>query len=64
MECKRQHEQLYSVINSSSLYYHGKIETKLDYICTFDSIECKSTSVTHEQVSVSVNSTVELFIYL
>jgi hypothetical protein len=64
MECKRQHEQLYSVINSSSLYYHGKIETKLDYICTFVSIEGKSTSVMHKQVSVSVNSTGELFIYL
>ena len=64
MKYERQYEQSHNIINSSSLYYHGKIETKLDYICTFDSIECKSTSVTHEQVSVSVNSTVELFIYL
>jgi hypothetical protein len=41
-----------------------RIETKLDYICTFSLTEGKSTSVTHEQVSVSVNSTGELFIYL
>jgi hypothetical protein len=64
MKCKRQHEQLYNVINSSSLYYHGKIETKLDYMCTFGLTEGKSTSVTHEQVPVNVDSTGELFIYL
>jgi hypothetical protein len=57
MKYKRQHEQLYNVINSSSLYYHGKIETILNYICTFGLTEGKSTSVTHEQVQVSVNST-------
>jgi hypothetical protein len=28
-----------------------------DYICTFGMIEGKSTSVTHERVQVSVNST-------
>jgi hypothetical protein len=56
MKYKRQHEQLYRVINSSSLYYHGKIETILNYICTFGLTESKDTSVTHEQVQVSVNS--------
>jgi hypothetical protein len=64
MKCKRQHEQLYSVINSSSLYYHEKIETILNYICTFGLTEVKSTSVTHGQVQISVNSTEVLFIYL
>jgi hypothetical protein len=61
---KSQHKQLYNVINSSSLYYHGKIETILNYICTFGLTGSKSTSVTHEQVPVSVNSTGVLFIYL
>jgi hypothetical protein len=64
MKYKTQHEQLYSVINSSSLYYHGKIETILNYICTFGLTESKSTSVTHEQIQVSVNITGVLFIYL
>jgi hypothetical protein len=36
----------------------------LNYICTFGLTEDKSTSVTHEQVPVSVNSTGVLFIYL
>jgi hypothetical protein len=36
----------------------------LNYKCTFGLIEDKSTSVTHEQVLVSVNSTRVLFIYL
>jgi hypothetical protein len=57
MKYKRQHEQLYNIINSFSLYYHGKIETILNYKCTFGLIEGKSTSVTQEQVQVSVNST-------
>jgi hypothetical protein len=64
MKYKRQHEQLNSVINSSSLYYYGRIETILNYICTFSLTEDKSTSVTHEQVPISVNSTGVLFIYL
>jgi hypothetical protein len=46
-----------SIVNSSSFYYYGKIETILNYKCTFDLTEYKSTSVTHEQVQVSVNST-------
>jgi hypothetical protein len=29
MKHKRQHEQLYNIIISSSLYYHGKTETIL-----------------------------------
>ena len=62
MKYKRQHEQLYSVINSSSLYCHVKIETILNYICTFNLTEIMS--VTHEQVQVSVNSMGVLFIYL
>jgi hypothetical protein len=36
----------------------------LNYKCTFGLIEGKSTSVTHEQVQVSVNSSGLLFIYL
>jgi hypothetical protein len=64
MKCKRYHEQLYSIVNSSSLHYHEKIETILNYKCTFGMTEGKSTSVTHEQVQVSVYSTRVLFIYL
>jgi hypothetical protein len=41
-----------------------KIETILNYICTFGLTESKDTSVTHEQVQVSVNSMGVLFIYL
>jgi hypothetical protein len=65
MKCKRQHEQLYSVINSFPLYYHGKIEMILNYKCTFGLTEGKCTSVTYEQVQVSVKQyrgTVHLFI--
>jgi hypothetical protein len=61
---KRQHEQLYSIINSFSFCYYEEIETILNYKCTFGLIEGKSTSVTHEQVQVSLNSTGVLFIYL
>jgi hypothetical protein len=64
MKCKRQHEQLYKIINSLLFYHHGKIEIILNYKCTFGLTEGKSTSVTHEQVQVSVNSTGVLFIYL
>jgi hypothetical protein len=35
-----------------------------DYICTFGSTEGDSTSVMHERVQISVNSTGVLFIYL
>jgi hypothetical protein len=35
-----------------------------NYKCTFGLIEGKSTSVTHKQIQVSVNSTGALFIYL
>jgi hypothetical protein len=65
MKYKRQHKQSYHIINSSSLYYHGKTETILNYKCTFGLTEGTSTSVTHKQVQVSVNSTggiVHLFI--
>jgi hypothetical protein len=41
MKYKRQHEQLYSIINSSLLYYHGKVKTILNYICTFGLTEGK-----------------------
>ena len=44
--------------------YHGKTETILNYKCTFGLIEGKSTSVTHERVQISVNTTGVLFIYL
>jgi hypothetical protein len=52
------------IINSFSLSYHRKIETILNYKCTFGLIEGKSTNVTRKQVPVSVNSTGVLFIYL
>jgi hypothetical protein len=61
---KRQHEQSYSNINSFLLYCYEEIETILNYKCTFGLTEGKSTSVTHEQVQVSVNSMGVLFIYL
>jgi hypothetical protein len=64
MKCKRQQEQSYSIVNSPSFYYYGKIETILYYQCTFVLREDKSTSVTHEQVQDNVNSTGVLFIYL
>jgi hypothetical protein len=35
-----------------------------NYKCTFGLIEGKSTSVTHEQIQVGVNSMGALFIYL
>jgi hypothetical protein len=64
MKYKGQHEQSYSIVNSFSFYYYGEIKTILNYKCTFDLIKGKSTSVTHEQVQVCVNSTGVLFIYL
>jgi hypothetical protein len=64
MKYKRQHEQSYTIINSSSLYCHGKTETILNYMCTFGLTEGESTSVTHNQIQVSINSTGVLFIYL
>jgi hypothetical protein len=64
MKYKRQHKQSYNIINSYSLYYHGKTETILNYKYTFGLIEGKSTSVTHKRVPVNVNSTGVLFIYL
>jgi hypothetical protein len=64
MKYKRQHEQSYNIINSSSLYYHGKTETILNYICTFGLTEGKSTSVMYKRVQVNVNSMRVLFIYL
>jgi hypothetical protein len=41
-----------------------KVEMISNYKCTFGLIEGKSTSVTHEQIQVSVNSTGVLFTYL
>jgi hypothetical protein len=41
MEYKRQHKQLYNVVNSFLLYYHGKAETILNYKGTFDLTEGK-----------------------
>jgi hypothetical protein len=54
MKYKRQHKQSYHIINSSSLYYHGKTETILNYKCTFGLTESKNTSVMHKQVQISV----------
>jgi hypothetical protein len=48
MKYKRQHKQSYNIINSSSSYYHKKVETILNYKCTFSLKEGKSTSVTHK----------------
>jgi hypothetical protein len=39
-------------------------KNNIELHCTFGLTEGKSTSVTHERVQVSVNSTVVLFIYL
>ena len=64
MKYKKQHELSHNIIDSSSLYYHGKTETVLNYICTFGLTEGESTSVTHERVKDSVNSTGVMFIYL
>jgi hypothetical protein len=66
MEYKKQHKPSHNIINSYSysLYYYGKTGTILNYICTFGLTEGESTSVTHEQVQISVNSTGVLFIYL
>jgi hypothetical protein len=41
MKYKRQDKQSHNIINSLSLYYSKKIETTLNYRCTFDSIEGK-----------------------
>jgi hypothetical protein len=41
MEYERQHKQSYNIINSFLLYYHGKIETILNYKSTFVLIEGK-----------------------
>ena len=41
MICKKQHKQSYNIINSFLLYYHGKIETILNYKSTFVLIEGK-----------------------
>jgi hypothetical protein len=54
----------HNIIYISLLYNHGGIRIILNYICTFGSTEGVSTSVTHERVQVSVNSTGVLFIYL
>jgi hypothetical protein len=64
MKYEKQHKQSYNIINSSSLYYPGKTEIILNYKCTFDLTEGKSTSVTQKRIPVSVNSTGVLFIYL
>jgi hypothetical protein len=41
MKYKRQHKQSYNIVNSFLLYYHGKTETILNYICTFSLTEGK-----------------------
>jgi hypothetical protein len=55
----------YIIVIYSSLYNHGKIRTILNYkkYLRLDRRQ-KSTSVTHERIQVSVNSTGVLFIYL
>jgi hypothetical protein len=54
MKYKRQHKQLYNVVNSFLLYHHGKVETILNYKSTFGLTEGKNTIVTQKQVSISV----------
>ena len=53
-------------LDYSYFYYinRNKYQLYLNYICTFGLTEGESTSVTHERVQVSVNSTGVLFIYL
>jgi hypothetical protein len=41
MKYERQDKQSYNIINSLSLYYHGKTETILNYKCTFGLIDGK-----------------------
>jgi hypothetical protein len=41
MKYKRQHKWLYSIINSTLLYYHGKVKTILNYKSTYDLTEGK-----------------------
>jgi hypothetical protein len=41
MKCKKRHKQSHNVINSFSLYYHGKVETILNYKSTFGLTEGK-----------------------
>jgi hypothetical protein len=41
MKCRRRHKQSYNVINSFLLYYHGKVETILNYKSTFGLTEGK-----------------------
>jgi hypothetical protein len=48
MKYKRQYKQSYNIINLFSLYYHRETEKILNYKCTFDLIEGKSTSMTHK----------------
>jgi hypothetical protein len=65
MKYKRQDKQSYNIINSLSLYYPKKIETILNYKCTFGLIEGKKYKRDAKaSTQVSVNSTGVLFIYL
>jgi hypothetical protein len=41
MKYERQHEQSHNIINPSLSYQHVKIETVLNYICTFGLTEGK-----------------------
>jgi hypothetical protein len=41
MKYKRQHKQLYAIVNSFLLYYHEKAETILNYKSTFGLTEGK-----------------------
>jgi hypothetical protein len=41
MKYKRQHKQLYDIVNSFLLYYHEKAETILNYKITFGLTEGK-----------------------
>jgi hypothetical protein len=54
----------YHITLLTHLHYHGKTETILNYICTLGLTEGESTSVTHKQVQIRVNSMGVLFIYL
>jgi hypothetical protein len=64
MKYKRQYEQSYNIINSSSLYKHGKIETILSYICTFGLTEGKKYKRDAQASTSQREQYGVLFIYL
>jgi hypothetical protein len=66
MKYKRQHKQLYDIVNSFLLYYHEKSETILNYKSTFGLTEGKKKYKRDAKASTSpreqYGGTVHLFI--